>query len=840
MIGVVLVSHSKALACALRDLTLQTAGAEAPVVVAAGAGDDHEDLGTDALHIMEVLRPFCEGDGAVVLMDLGSAVLSAQAALELLDAEGVPDVAAKIRLCPAPLVEAAVAAAVQAGTGADLEAVAREATLALAAKADQLGGDDDAAALSPGPETTPDAGAVTFDIAIANPHGLHARPAAALVRCAGTFDADIRLTNQSSGRGPASARSLTGIGLLQVRAGDHLHVSIQGEDAEAAAEALKALADDNFGEGETDAEAPVVPPAISVTGAEGPRGVGASDGVEFGRPLLLASAVPEPDEEPPASPEEERRKLDKALRVVAEDLGASTGGEASAILAAQALILRDPAVLEPVHARLSAGGVSARAAWRQETLAIAKAYAAMDDPYLRGRAADLRDIAARVSAALAGQGPVTSIVPDPPAVLLAEDLLPGEAMACVPGAVLGVVTRFGGPTGHAAIILRGLGVPMVVGAETVDLDRLSQAKLVALDGGTGEVWADPSPEERAEIEGRRQTFVAAQAKLAVDKDRPAATRDGARVEVLANVGSVVDAVAARDNGAEGVGLLRTEFVFLPFRERPTEDQQAEALRAVMAALGPGPVVVRTPDIGADKPLPFLPQRAERNPFLGVRGLRLSLRDPAFFASNLRAILRAGHDRDLWIMVPMVSTPEEMAQARAAVEAAHQDLEAAGIPAGGPVRIGAMIEVPAAVLTAGRLADLADFFSIGTNDLTQYLMAAERGNTDLAALQDPLHPAVLRMVRETCRAAAAAGRHVSVCGDAASDPIAATALIGAGVRSLSVRPAGIPAIKAGVRVLDAGTCGAVVDRAIAECGAAAEVRERMRAVLSGAAGDGLSA
>lgn len=800
MIGIVLVSHSKALATAVRDLVLQMVRPDFPVIVAAGVGDDHEEIGTDAVHISEMIRPFCDGDGAVVLMDLGSAVLSAQTALELLEAEDVPDVGAKIRLCPAPIVEAAVAAAVQSESGAGLDAVFAEAMSALAPKQDQLG----MAEVTQSPSAAGDslAADVEFEVEIENPHGLHARPAATLVQAATRFVSDIRLTNMTAARGPASVRSLSGIGLLQVRCGNRVRFSIRGEDAAKAEAALRQLAAGHFGESLTAAPEPVVVGiAAAETSVTGTGGIASSDGIALGRPLLLAAALPELAAGDIGTPEQERRKFDEALRQVAEQIrrGSRDNDNATAqIFAAQALLLSDPALIEPAHARLTAGGVSALEAWRDVSLAVADDYAAMADDYLQARAADIRDIAAHVMRVLAGESHTARIAPEPPAILLTDELLPSEAMACDPERVLGILARAGSPTAHAAIIARTLGIPMVVGAKSVDLRELSGLSAVAIDGATGEIWLEPTPAQRGEILERRRAFLARRAADEADKTRPAVTSDGVAIEVLANVGTAADAAAARENGAEGVGLLRTEFVYLSFSDMPGEERQVQSLADILANLGSGPVVIRTPDIGADKPLPFMPPMQEHNPFLGVRGIRLSLRYPDFFASNLRAILRAGVGRDLWIMVPMVTDPEEMVQARACVEAAHQALDRTGTPHCWPIKLGMMVEVPAAALLAERFAAVADFFSIGTNDLTQYLLAAERGNGELESLQDAAHPAVLQAVAALCAQADVAGRHVSVCGDAASDPVAASLLIGAGVRSLSVRPNQIAAIKAQLR------------------------------------------
>lgn len=809
MIGIVLVSHSKALAQALAALVAQMAGDDFPLAVAAGCGDDFAELGTDAVHIAEVLRPFCVGDGAVVLMDLGSAVLSAQTAVELLQADDLPEAATKLRLVPAPLVEAAVAAAVVAKAGAGLDQVAAEAMSALAPKLDQLGEAPPPAAAAPGPG---DAATLVVETVIANPHGLHARPAAELVQAMGAFAAETTLENLTGGRGPVSARSLTQVGLAQVRRGDHVRFAVCGPDAAAAAQRLRALIDDHFGEADQVATPATAAATTIETEAEPGRTLGVSDGIALGRVLPIAAALPPIPDQAAASPAEELARLDAALADVAGQLRHPVGLDAktAAIFAAQALMLEDPALLNPVRSRLRQGGVSALAAWSDAAEEVASQYATMEDAYLRARAADLRDIAGRVARALSGQAAIAAIAPEPPAILLVDELLPSEAMACRPGAVLGIVARRGSATAHAAILARGLGLPMVVGAP---YDAVAAATLVGLDGGSGEIWLDPSTEQAAELRRRADALAVQRAACDADRHQPAVTGDGVAVEVLSNVATVADARASADTGAEGVGLLRTEFVYMAFQSLPDEDAQTQALVQVIAPLGPGPVTVRTPDIGADKPAPYLAARAEQNPYLGVRGLRLSLRDPAFFASNLRAILRAGLGRDLWIMLPMVTTPDEMTAARALLANAHADLAARGVAHAWPARLGMMVEVPAAALTVERFFPKADFISIGTNDLTQYVLAAERGNADLAALHDAAHPAVLGVIRDLCAKAAAVGCHVSVCGDAASDPVAAALLVGAGIRSLSVRPNQVAVIKARIRAWNTADLAALVHQAV---------------------------
>ena len=815
MIGIVLVSHSRKLASALREMVLQMAGPEFPIQIAAGVGENHEELGTDAVHISEVLEPFCAGDGAVVLMDLGSAVLSARTALELLEARQVSGWREKLRLCPAPIVEAAVSAAVEASTGAGLEEVYREALTALEPKRDQLTDDPHSAGSLAAPSTqtetnaaiaTPDESeSAEVELMIENEHGLHARPAAALVRFLNRFHCEVELTNLSSHRGPSPGHSLTSVSLLQARRGDTLRAVIRGSDAHALAVQLSNFAAARFGEREGSAVQPVSASARfpnrenEAARAGAFSAVGASGGIAIGPPLAMQAAIPDPPEGEPGSAGEEIAKFEKAIAALSAKFrdpkaSASAGDK---ILAAQAMIFEDPVLLEAVRTTIRNEKRSAVQVWRNESEKLAVSFSAMEDEYLRARAADVRDISRSLLREMSGTETTGRIQPEPPAILFTDELLPSEAMACDPQHVLGVLARTGSPTAHASILMRSAGIPMVVGASTIDPAVLRTAKLIALDGESGEVWIDPTPEELAEMEGRRGSRAVRFAEFEKAKLEPALTTDGVRIEVQANVGGAEDSTQAAANGAEGVGLLRTEFVYLSRREMPTEEQQTEALAAVLKPLGPGSIVVRTPDIGADKPLLFLPASEEHNPFLGVRGVRLSFEHTQFFASNLRAILRAGRGRNLWIMLPMVTTPDEMRRGRGLLEQAHQALQNSGVEHAWPVRFGMMVEVPAAAFLAERFATLADFFSIGTNDLTQYLLAAERGNAGLSHLQDSLHPIVLRAIQQVCEAAVG-HCHVSVCGDAASDPAAAALMTGVGVRSLSVRPNQIAVIKSTLR------------------------------------------
>ena len=828
MVALVLVSHSRKLAEAARELILQMTGPDFPVVVASGVGDNFDEIGTDAVHISEMLQQLSRPDGILVLMDLGSAVLSAQTALELLESDATP-----IRLCSAPFIEGAVAAAVSAQAGCSLAEVAHEAERGLAAKQQQLLDESipqpqppESHATTAGPGRTAE-----LILTIENAHGLHARPAAALVQTASKFAAEIEVSNLTSGAAPVTARSLTSLALLQIRRGDRIRVACTGEDCEAAAQAIRELAAGGFGE-PTGGPAVAPPVPVLAKGAPSPEAQGfpGSDGIAIGPLALLPMEELPQDDKPADAPAAELEKLSRAMRSVGEELlhakpsGSSTGGDA--ILAAQALVLADPTVLSKLQVLLESKQISASRAWVEVTGSLAAQYRAMDDPYLRERAADVRDIARRVLRQMTtgeAQGPIQLAQPS---ILLAEELLPSEAAACEPDTVLGVIAARGSPTSHSAIILRTLEIPMVVGATGIaDADV---GKLIAMDGSTGELWIDPDAQTLVDLEKSQQIEAQRVSIAFTGAGQPSITLDGIRMEVLANAGNAQDSAVAAQNGAEGIGLLRTEFLFVSRREAPTEDEQVQALREIYAPIS-GPIIVRTLDVGADKPLAFLPQSAERNPYLGVRGIRLSLRSPEMFLTHLRAILRSGEGRNIWLMFPMISHLKEAGQALQFLEQAHHQLAMQGIPHLWPLKRGIMIEVPSAALLAEQLAQDLDFFSIGTNDLTQYTMAAERGNASVAELQDALSPAVLRLMHLLVDGASRHNRHVSVCGDAASDPLAAAIFAGLGVHSLSVRPKQVAEIKALFRDLRLSELKEIAGQAL-QCHEACGVRSLIRTYL----------
>ncbi len=825
MVGIVIVSHSRPLANALADLVRQVASPEVPIAVAAGVGEERAEFGTDAVEIMQAILSVDSPDGVLVLMDLGSAILSAEMALELLP----PETAARIRFCAAPLVEGAIAAGVQAGLGMDLQTVCSEASDALLPKAEQLGAAQSQPTAAAPPPEPPAQDSLQTTLTLHTLHGLHARPAALFVQTAARFDADIRVKNLTTGKGPVSARSLNALATLAALHGHQVQVSASGPQAAQALAALEALVADNFGE-HTLAPAPPAPPAAPAPAPLPAALPGAlmatpvAEGVALGPLFRFQPPLPPVSAEPAQHPEQELARLNQAIestrqaiRQRKQTIALAAGAQEAAIFDAHLLILEDPELLEQVQALIQQEHFNAAYAWKQGIDRVAAAYQALPDPYLQQRAADVQDVGSQVLFALAGKASGLEIRFPEPSILFAADLTPTETAQLDMSQVLGVITVGGGPTSHSAILARALGIPAVSGA-SLSLEQHRDGTLVGLDGVRGAIWIEPPPAVQSDLLQRRTAWLEERQRLLRTSRALAATRDGQRIEVVANVGSVPDARLGLQNGAEGIGLLRTEFLYLTRASAPSEDEQVQSLRLIaqeMAADGDAsrPIIVRTLDIGGDKELPYLPMLPEANPFLGVRALRLSLRSPDIFRAQLRAVLRAGDGYNFRIMFPMVANLDELLEARRRLEQAHQELLAENVPHAWPIQTGIMVEIPSAALTSNILAPHVDFFSIGTNDLTQYTLAAERGNPLLAAYADGLHPAVLQLIRQVTRVAQAHGKWVGVCGELAGDALAAPILVGLGVSELSMNPAAIPRVKAVLRNTNLAEAQALADRAL---------------------------
>jgi phosphocarrier protein FPr len=549
------------------------------------------------------------------------------------------------------------------------------------------------------------------------------------------------------------------------------------------------------------------PTPLRTTSGAGP--VPASPGIAIGPVRRLTSEPVDLDQRAAGEPAAEWRRIVESVAAVRREIeharaitARQVGAEQASIFDAHLSLLTDAELLADVKARIG-DGLSAETAWARCLADVESEWAALPDPYLRERAADVHAVGEQVMRALTGQT-VRRLTAS--GVMVADDLTPAETAALDPDLVLGVLLAHGSPTSHAAILARARDIPVVVmaGADVLDLP---EGSMIALDGGSGEWHADPAALVMDEF--RRRAFERGElhSRQVALAQQPAVSRDGAPVLVSANLGSVADARAALAAGADGAGLVRTEFLFLDRSCAPDIEEQQGVYDQIALAMDGRRITLRTLDVGGDKPLAYLPVPQEANPFLGQRGIRLSLEHRDLLRDQMAAICHTARHFPTSLMIPMVTTPDEMLQARQVLT------EAAG-PSGLPegLHIGTMIEVPSAALKIEAFLPYVDFVSIGTNDLTQYALAAERGNGAVAALSDALDPGVLRLVDQVCRAAA--GRvDVAVCGEAAADELAIPILLGLGVRELSVAPPAVPRVKAAIRELDVQRCAGLAREAL---------------------------
>jgi len=662
-------------------------------------------------------------------------------------------------------------------------------------------------------------------VEIPNVAGLHARPAAVLAAEAKRFSADLRLVreaNEASEAGEANAKSVVAILGLSIHQGEVVRLRASGADASMAVAALTRLLAAGCGEDPGKAPAPPSPVAAPRAAklAEGEyAGVSASPGLAVGRVLQYRQGeivVPEAGE----GAVKELPRLENALRTArlqVDDLRRQAGGSSRAqILSAHHELLDDPELTGLATAGLG-GGKSAAFAWREAYVKYSDQLEALDNPLLRERAGDIRDIGRRVLGLLAGAAPAPAIT-QPETILVARELSPSDTAALDRSRVLGFCTATGGATSHVAILARSLGIPAICGMDEAALD-LPDGTLVVLDGGAGVLKRDPSEAELAQARARMVAQDARREAELAAAGAEARTADGVRIEVAANVRNGQEARDAAAAGGEGVGLVRSEFLFDKRDSAPDEEEQYAAYAEVARAFGPGRrVVIRTLDVGGDKPLSYLPLPHEDNPFLGIRGVRVSLERPDLFRVQLRAILRCAPLCDLNLMFPMIAGVDELREAKAYVA---EEAAALGVA----VTVGVMIEVPSAAVLAEVLAPEADFFSIGSNDLTQYTLAMDRGHPRLAKKADALHPAVLTLIGLAAGAAKRHGKWTGVCGGLASDVLAVPVLLGLGVDELSVSVPAIPAVKAAVARFTLAQCRELAQEVL-QMSTAAEVRARL--------------
>jgi len=630
----------------------------------------------------------------------------------------------------------------------------------------------------------------TLDLPLA--HGLHARPAARIAQLAAGYPGTVEIV-APSGRA-ASARSA--VAMLALALPHGATITVRGSDSDGVAAVADLLAS-GMGELKPVGTIADAAPLVAVEMPSLLKGVIAVPGTAIGpafRPADPVADIPENG----AGIDAERAALTGAKDRVRTALAADAAGEGdrAGIAAAHLALLDDPELASAADTAIAAGK-SAGFAWRQAIGTYVEQLRGTSDARFAERIDDFNDLGRRVVLALHGEP--DQALPPPGAILIAEELYPSQLMALGEAGLAGIATARGGTTSHVAIIAAGMGVPMLVSLGDA-LARVELGSELVIENGALRIAPDRA--EVAAVRARIETRQAGRQAALAHADQPAVTTDGTRIDVFVNLGSAADARAAVAEGAEGCGLLRTEFLFLDRATPPDEEEQLAAYQAIADALGERPLIVRTLDIGADKPAPYLTIAAEENPALGLRGIRLQLARRDLLDTQLRALLRVKAQAPLRLMLPMVADRAELVAARAAL-AKHADDLGVAAP-----ELGIMVETPAAALTAAALAAEADFFSIGSNDLSQYALARDRTNPAVAAGLDGLHPAVLRLIDETVRGGAAHGRWTGVCGGLAADPEAIPLLIGMGVTELSVPGAAVAETKALVRTLDLARCRAI--------------------------------
>lgn len=671
------------------------------------------------------------------------------------------------------------------------------------------------AAIEPWPD------AVSREVVLRGHAGLHARPATKFAETAADFASEIRVVH---GDRAANGKAMASLLRLGVESGVTLRIEARGSDAAAALAVLVEAVENGLGDvDEITGSAPAVvwTPPETVTSVI--VGTSAAPGMAIA-PIFRFRAEMLSVEDSRGEPAAEIRRLDKILAEAHDELQRLGDDAASCPVPAQAEIFKaHQALLGDPELKAEVVGLiqenhGAAWSWQQIIERRVDEVRRLKNERLAGRAADLRDIGQRVLRLFSGVVSRDPVLPAGQCILVADDLTPSDTAKLDPKKILGLCTAAGGPTSHTAIIARARGLPAVVGAGSEVLS-LPDGAMAILDGGAGRLY--PHPEEFALSLAKEFQAGLARQQAAADADRfrPALTSDGHRIEIVANIGHAEEAAVAVEAGAEGVGLLRTEFLFLGRETAPTEDEQFISYTEMIRALNGLPIVIRTLDIGGDKIVPYLGLVHEENPFLGVRGIRLCLRRLEVFKTQLRAIYRAAATAEagsVKIMFPMVTTLEDLRAAKKLAESVRAEL---GAP---HCDLGIMVEVPSVVLMAREFAREADFFSVGTNDLTQYALAIDRQHPELGKEADALHPAILRLIDLTVKAATAEGKWVGVCGGASGETLGASILAGLGVTELSMSAPSLAAVKAKLRGTSIKALRALAQRALA-CSTAAEVR-----------------
>lgn len=568
------------------------------------------------------------------------------------------------------------------------------------------------------------------------------------------------------------------------------------------------------------------------------QGIAASDGIAIAKVYTLTEPDLTVTKVTVEDSEKEVSRLDDALAASIKDVELiketalkNLGEEEAQVFDAHLMVLSDPELIGQVKDNITSNKVNAESALKEVTDMFISIFAGMEDnPYMQERAADIRDVSKRILAHLLGvKIPSPATIKDE-VIIVAADLTPSDTAQLNRQYVKAFVTDIGGRTSHSAIMARSLEIPAIVGTKEVT-STAKDGDIIIVDGLTGDVFLNPSEEVVAEYRAKAEAFAAQQAEWEKLKDSKTYTKDGHQVELAANIGTPKDLEGVVNNGAEGVGLYRTEFLYMDSHEMPTEEDQFEAYKAVLEGMNGKPVVVRTMDIGGDKELPYLPLPHEMNPFLGYRAIRISLNEPEMFRTQLRALLRASVYGKLRIMFPMIATLNDFRGAKALLEEEKAKLIAEGVAVSDDIQVGIMIEIPAAAVLAHQFAKEVDFFSIGTNDLIQYTMAADRMNERVSYLYQPYNPSILTLIKHVIDSAHKEGKWSGMCGEMAGDQTAVPLLVGLGLDEFSMSASSVLKTRSLIAKLTLSDMQALADKAINECATVQEVEALVEEAVS---------
>ncbi len=792
MVGIVIVSHSRLLVEGVCELATQMTQGKVNIAVSGGIDDPENPIGTDPAQISFAIEEVFDPSGVLILMDLGSALLSTEMALELLP----KDVVAKVELCSAPIVEGAIAASVAAVSGLSLKNVKKEAMKSLLGKQTHL---DD---ITPQQQKklSVNANMLISELwQVQNPNGLHTRPSSDLVAEMAKFESTVQLNKDGT---LINAKSISAIASLNVQLDDKIKVHAEGVDAQQAIDAFMVLANTHFNEdiAQQKIKSNIINKVTGIKDVAGAFvGVAVCEGVVTGPVVHVANKRSATPARNFTDIDNETKLISSAITDVCREIQTeidlmSNSKLHEEIFNAHLIMLKDPELAASVNSKIT-NGVIAEQAWLDSITDLENLYSSFEGTYLQERESDVRDIGDQVMNKLCGLDAISFNVSEP-SILIATDLSPSDVKKLDSKKIIAICLSKGGKTSHSVILAKAMGIPILVKVDN-GLESLKNGQIVTVDAFTGLLWFDVDFKTKESLALKRRTWLQETVFSLKDVHQTAVTLDDVSIPVQANIDVFNDIALALENGADGVGLLRTEFLFQNYEKLPTEDEQFESYKKIVLALDGKPLTIRSFDFGGDKSMFAYPLSAEENPFLGLRGVRICLADHSFFKVQLRALLRAhAVYPNIQILIPMIACVEEVLLVKALIEECKLELTLS--EQDNPLKLGIMIEVPAAVFNCDSLAQEVDFFSIGTNDLTQYIMAADRGNSAVSYLVDYNQNAVIKAIELVCIAAKKAKIPVRMCGEMAGDYKVTEQLIGFGIEELSACSLLLPKLKSTIR------------------------------------------